>query len=205
MLRALPRSRRQLALDGAQRFPEAVDASAVPSFKRGGQLALKPLAALRQFVSSHSASFQQFRLHASLNSIPAVMITVRRTVPLLVPTFPLAALPLTMSPLPFTLDLVPIRRPPRTLVDRHWRCLVDRRRLNVDRLGPEERMRQRRRHEHGEARKTDRDMHIGSGVRDRCGAENGADQDSGSDESLEEGALHDGSLCCGEVILRDPP
>src|SRR4051794_14300399 len=114
------------------------------------------------------------------------MVTVRRTVPLLMTTFPLAALPLTMPPLPFALGLVPIRRPPRTLVDRHWRCLVDRTRLDVDRLGPDEGMRQRRRQEDGEARKIDRDMHIGSGLRDRCGAENGADQDSGSDESLEE-------------------
>ena len=48
VLRAPRRSRGfQLALDGAQRFLEAVDASAVPSFERGGQLALKPLAALR--------------------------------------------------------------------------------------------------------------------------------------------------------------
>ena len=102
------------------------------------------------------------------------------------------------------LDFVPIRRPPRTLVDHHGRFLVDRTRLNVDRLGPDERLRQRRLHEDREA-KTDRDLHIGSGLRDRCGAENGADQDGGSDESVEEGALHGGSLCCGEVILRDPP
>src|ERR1700754_3297470 len=99
------------------------------------------------------------------------MVAVRRTVPLLMTTFPLAALPLTMTPLPFTLGFVAIRRPPRTLVDRH-RCLVDRTRLNVDRLGPDE------------ARKTDRDMHVRAGLRDRCSAENGADQDSGSDESV---------------------
>jgi len=54
VLRALRRSLGlQLALDGAQRFFEAVDASAVPSLERGGQLALKPLAALRQFASAH--------------------------------------------------------------------------------------------------------------------------------------------------------
>jgi len=45
----------QLALDGAQRRFEAVDASAVPSRERCGQLALKPLAALRQFALAHFA------------------------------------------------------------------------------------------------------------------------------------------------------
>ena len=43
----------QLALDGAQRFLEAVDAPAVPSLERGGQLALDSLAALREFASAH--------------------------------------------------------------------------------------------------------------------------------------------------------
>jgi len=91
------------------------------------------------------------------------MVTVWRAVPLVMTTFPFATfpfatLPLAMSPLPVTLGLVPIRRPPRTLVDHHRRCLVDRTRLNVDRLGPDERLRQRRRHEDGEARKIDRDI-----------------------------------------------
>ena len=80
VLRALRRRSlgTQLALDGAQGFPKAVDASAVPSLERGGQLALKPLAALRQFACAHFGFRQLLRcLQFAIRSIPAVMATVR--------------------------------------------------------------------------------------------------------------------------------
>jgi hypothetical protein len=102
--------------------------------------------------------------------VTVTVASVRPTVKLLMTTLPFAALPLTVSPLPVTLGLVPIRRSPRTFVDLHGRSLVDRTSLNVDRLGSDERMRQRRRHENRQARQTDRDVYIGSGLRDRCGA-----------------------------------
>ena len=138
---------------------------------------------------------------AAVRRVPIPFVVT--ALPFVVTVLPLAPLPLGPSPGSFPLELGLVRRPPRALVGVRRRLHIDRARLDVH--GLRANIDGRRLHVDWTSRHADREVDVGVRLRSRGSTEHGGGEYGRGDESGRDGTVHDGSLSCDEVILRDLP